>query len=77
MVVPNAAVSYPISSAGTQVVNDVLSKLLTVGITDQGNLLIVLFKSLRRIWCKQTATKLIYELNLSYKKKKSYFLIIA
>ena len=38
MVVPNAPVNYPISSAGTQVVSEVLSKLLTVGITDPGKL---------------------------------------
>ena len=37
MVVPNAQVSYPISSTGTQVVSEVLSKLLTVCITDSGN----------------------------------------
>ncbi|XP_012554042.1 serine/threonine-protein kinase mTOR isoform X1 [Hydra vulgaris] len=35
MVVPNVSISYPISSANTQVVSEVLSKLLTVGITDQ------------------------------------------
>ncbi|XP_057312523.1 serine/threonine-protein kinase mTOR-like [Hydractinia symbiolongicarpus] len=34
MVVPNAQVNYPISSSGQQVVSEVLSKLLTVGITD-------------------------------------------
>lgn len=36
MVVPNAQVNYPISSSGQQVVSEVLSKLLTVGITDPG-----------------------------------------
>lgn len=36
MVVPNAPVNLPISSTSTQIVSEVLSKLLTVGITDAG-----------------------------------------
>jgi len=34
MVVPSSAINYPISPASQQVVSEVLSKLLTVGITD-------------------------------------------
>ena len=37
MVVPSKGVhQYPLSAASTQVVSEVLSKLLTVGITDPG-----------------------------------------
>ena len=36
MVVPNAPLHVPISATSTQVVSDILSKMLMVGITDPG-----------------------------------------
>ena len=48
MVVPNTQVNLPISSTSTQVVSEVLSKMLNVGIIDPGKFAGFLFPLQRK-----------------------------
>ena len=61
MVVPNAPLHVPISATSTQVVSDILSKMLMVGITDPGTVSLPMISAkCSKVNQSKTALLLVY-----------------